>query len=79
MKIGMGKTTERKVEIAHKIYDICVNEYGLPPNALIFDRADVPNHDRAGGTADWLRIETLEGIKRIKAELPGVLDHTGRE
>src|SRR5258706_6188534 len=34
---GMGKTIERKVEIAHKIYDICVNEYELPPNALIFD------------------------------------------
>src|SRR6185369_8834286 len=28
-EIGMGKTTERKVEIAHRIYDICVNEYQL--------------------------------------------------
>src|SRR5258706_7164729 len=26
-EISMGKTTARKVEIAHKIYDICVNEY----------------------------------------------------
>src|SRR5579885_1447938 len=34
-EIGMGKTCERKVEIAHRIYDICVNEYGLSPNALI--------------------------------------------
>src|SRR5438876_2486488 len=36
-EIGMGKTTERKVEIAHKMYAICVNEYGLAPNSHIFD------------------------------------------
>ena len=41
-EISMGKTTERKVEIAHKIYDICVNEYGLAPNALIFDLLTFP-------------------------------------
>jgi len=41
-EIGMGKTTARKVEIAHKIYDICVHEYGLQPNALIFDPLTFP-------------------------------------
>ncbi len=70
-EIGMGKTTERKVEIAHKIYDICVNEYGLPANSLIFDTLTFPittGQEELQSAA----IETLEAIKRIKVELPGV-------
>jgi len=75
-EIGMGKTTGRKVEIAHKIYDICVHEYGLAPNALIFDALTFPittgqEELQAAG------IETLEAIKSIKAELPGVLTILG--
>jgi 5-methyltetrahydrofolate--homocysteine methyltransferase len=75
-EIGMGKTCERKVEIAHKIYDICVNEYGLSPNALIFDALTFPI---TTGQEDLqtAAIETLEAIKRIKAELPGVLTILG--
>ena len=34
---GMAKTVERKLEVAKRIYDIVVGEYGLPPGALIFD------------------------------------------
>ena len=73
---GMGKTSERKVEIAHKIYDICVNEYDLSPNALIFDPLTFPI---TTGQEDLqtAAIETLEAIKRIKAELPGVLTILG--
>ncbi|BCL80346.1 methionine synthase [Ktedonobacteria bacterium brp13] len=73
---GMGKTTERKVEIAHKIYDICVNEYDLPPSALIFDVLTFPI---TTGQEDLMTaaIETLEAIKRIKAELPGVMTILG--
>jgi len=75
-EVGMGKTCERKVEIAHKIYDICVNEYGLAPNALIFDTLTFPI---TTGQEDLqtAAIETLEAIKRIKAELPGVLTILG--
>jgi 5-methyltetrahydrofolate--homocysteine methyltransferase len=75
-EIGMGKTCERKVEIAHKIYDICVNEYGLAPNALIFDTLTFPI---TTGQEDLqtAAVETLEAIKRIKAELPGVLTTLG--
>src|SRR5258708_14331882 len=71
-EIGMGKTTQRKIEIAHNIYDICVNEYGLAPNALIFDVLTFPitTGQEALQTAG---IETLEAIKRVKAKLPGVL------
>ncbi len=73
---GMGKTIERKVEIAHKIYDICVNEYGLPPNALIFDPLTftITTGQEELQTAG---IDTLEGIRRIKAELPGVMTLLG--
>ena len=70
-EVGMGKTTERKVEIAHKIYDICVNEYGLPANALIFDTLTFPI-TTGQEELQTAAIETLEAIKRLKAELPGV-------
>ena len=55
---GMGKTIERKVEIAHKIHDICVNEYGLPPSALIFDRAHLHDHHRARRATDSRHRDT---------------------
>ncbi|GCF08867.1 methionine synthase [Dictyobacter arantiisoli] len=75
-EIGMGKTTARKVEIAHKIYDICVNEYGLAPNSLIFDALTFPI---TTGQEDLqtAAIETLDAIKQIKAELPGVMTILG--
>src|SRR5258708_39114615 len=75
-EISMGKTTERKVEIAHKIYDICVNEYGLAPNALIFDVLTFPI-TTGQEELQTAGIETLEAIKRVKAELPGVLTILG--
>src|SRR4029079_15394745 len=34
---GMGKTRERKLEIAKRIYDPVVEEHGMSPEALIFD------------------------------------------
>src|SRR5579864_6393206 len=75
-EIGMGKTTDRKVEIAHAIYDICVGEYGLPPNALIFDPLTFPI-TTGQEELQTAAIETLNAIKRIKAELPGVLTILG--
>src|SRR5579884_4183588 len=75
-EIGMGKTTARKVEIAHKIYDICVHEYGLAPNALIFDTLTFPI-TTGQEELQTAAIETLEAIKRVKAELPGVLTILG--
>ncbi len=75
-EIGMGKTTARKVEIAHKIHDICVNEYGLAPNALIFDTLTFPI-TTGQEELQTAGIETLEAIKRIKVELPGVFTILG--
>src|SRR6266849_3031570 len=75
-EISMGKTEERKVEIAHKIYDICVDEYGLAPNALIFDPLTFPI-TTGQEELQTAGIETLEAIKRIKVELPGVFTILG--
>src|SRR5947209_11222964 len=75
-EIGMGKTTERKVEIAHNIYDICVHEYGLAPNALIFDVLTFPI-TTGQEELQTAALETLHAITRVKAELPGVLTILG--
>ncbi len=75
-EIGMGKTTARKVEIAHRIYDICVNEYGLPPNALIFDPLTFPV-TTGQEELQTAAIETLDALTRIKQELPGVMTILG--
>ncbi len=73
---GMAKTRERKVEIARKIHDIVVGEYGLAPADLIFDDL---TFTLATGDAEWINsaLETIEGIKLIKRELPGVYTSLG--
>lgn len=73
---GMAKTAARKLEIARKIHDIAVNEYGLKPEDLIFDDLTftlATGDPEMAGSA----VETIEGIKLIKAELPGVLTSLG--
>ncbi len=75
-EVGMGKTEARKVEIAHNIYEICVNEYGLAPDALIFDPLTFPI-TTGQEELQTAAIETLNAITRIKAELPGVLTILG--
>jgi 5-methyltetrahydrofolate--homocysteine methyltransferase len=75
-EIGMAKTAARKLEVARKIHDIAVTEYGLSPEDLIFDAL---TFTLATGDPEMANsaIETLEGIKQIKAELPGVLTSLG--
>ena len=36
-EVGMAKTAERKLEIAQRITELCCDEHGLDPEALIFD------------------------------------------
>jgi 5-methyltetrahydrofolate--homocysteine methyltransferase len=73
---GMAKTVERKVEVARRIYDIAVNDYDLRPQDLVFDAL---TFTLATGDPEFNNsaIETLEGIRRIKQELPGVLASLG--
>src|SRR4030095_3171411 len=55
-EIGMAKTRERKLEVARKIYDLVVGEYGLSPSDLIYDAL---TFTLATGDAEW--IEAGEG------------------
>ena len=73
---GMAKTADRKLEIATRIHDIVTTDYGLASDALIFDDL---TFTLATGDAEFRRsaIETIDGIRRIKAELPGVLTSLG--
>jgi 5-methyltetrahydrofolate--homocysteine methyltransferase len=73
---GMAKTAARKVEVARRIYEIAVGEYGLPPGALIFDAL---TFTLATGETEFATsaIETIEGIAAIKRELAGVLTSLG--
>jgi 5-methyltetrahydrofolate--homocysteine methyltransferase len=73
---GMAKTAQRKLEIARRIHDIVCGEYGLDPDALIFDDL---TFTLATGDEEFRRsaIETIEGIRLIKRELPGVLTSLG--
>src|SRR5437588_3880340 len=70
-EIGMAKTRERKLEVARKIYDIVVGDYGLAPEDIIYDAL---TFTLATGDAEWIESgkETIEGIRLIKRELPGV-------
>ncbi len=68
---GQARTAEWKVRAARAIHDVAVHRYGLEPHDLIFDPLALPlstgmEESRQDG------IETIEGIRRIKAELPGV-------
>jgi 5-methyltetrahydrofolate--homocysteine methyltransferase len=73
---GMAKTAARKLEIARTIRDIVTGEYGLPPERLVVDDL---TFTLATGDAEFLTsgLETLEGIRLIKRELPGVLTSLG--
>jgi 5-methyltetrahydrofolate--homocysteine methyltransferase len=75
-EVGMAKTAERKVEIAKRIREIACDEHGLDPEALIFDAL---TFTLTTGEAEWKpsAIETIEGIRRIKAEIPGVKTSLG--
>jgi len=74
--VGMAKTRERKLEVARAIYDIVVGEYGMAAEDLIYDAL---TFTLATGDAEWIDSahETIEGIRLIKRELPGVFTILG--
>jgi 5-methyltetrahydrofolate--homocysteine methyltransferase len=68
---GMALTADKKVAIAHRIFDLATQKYGIRPVDLIFDTLTLPistgqEEYRSAG------IETLNAVKRIKQELPEV-------
>jgi 5-methyltetrahydrofolate--homocysteine methyltransferase len=68
---GQARTADWKVRAARAIHDVAVERYGLRPEDLLFDPLALP---LSTGMEESRRdgIETIEGIRRIKAELPGV-------
>ncbi|MGH9080435.1 MAG: methionine synthase [Acidimicrobiales bacterium] len=68
---GQARTADWKVRAAAAIHDIATQRYGLHAEDLMFDALALPlstgmEESRKDG------IQTIEGIRRIKAELPGV-------
>jgi 5-methyltetrahydrofolate--homocysteine methyltransferase len=72
---GMARTAERKLEIAERIAELC-DAHGLPRELLIFD---LLTFTLTTGDAEWRpsAVETIEGIRRVKAALPGVKTSLG--
>jgi 5-methyltetrahydrofolate--homocysteine methyltransferase len=73
---GMAMTAEAKVAVARRIHDRAVGVHGLRPQDLIFD----PLTFTVGAGDATLRdaaVQTIEAIRRIKAELPGVYTSLG--
>ncbi len=68
---GQARTAEWKLRAAREIAEIAVGRYGLAPEDLFFDPLALP---LSTGMEESRRdgIETIEGIRRIKTELPGV-------
>src|SRR6478735_7709614 len=67
----MALTADKKVAIAHRIFDLATKKYGIRPVDIIFDALTLPistgqDEYRTAG------IETLNAVKRIKEELPEV-------
>jgi 5-methyltetrahydrofolate--homocysteine methyltransferase len=67
---GMARTSEGKFEIARRAYEQATTKYGIPAHDIFFDPLALPistgiEEDRRNA------LETIEGIRRIKAELPG--------
>ncbi len=68
---GMALTADKKVAIAHRIFDLATQKYGIRPVDLIFDALTLPistgqQEYRTAG------VETLKAVARIKKELPEV-------
>src|SRR5918997_2193939 len=68
---GMARGAEGKFRIAKRAYEQATRELGFPAHDLFFDPLALPistgiEEDRRNAA------ETIEGIRRIKVELPGV-------
>ena len=73
---GQARDVEWKLRIAHRIHDLALNRYGLAPGDLIFDALTFP---LSTGDDDLRQdaMATIEAIRRIKAEMPGVYTTLG--
>jgi 5-methyltetrahydrofolate--homocysteine methyltransferase len=73
---GMARGAEGKFNIAKRAYEQATQQYGIPADDIFFDALALPistgiEEDRRNA------LETIEGIRRIKSELPGVFTILG--
>ncbi len=75
-EVGMAKTAERKLEVAQRITQLCCEEHGLDPEALIFDCL---TFTLTTGDPEWRpsAIATIDGIRLVKEQIPGVKTSLG--
>src|SRR3954453_8201280 len=75
-EVGMAKTRERKLEVAKRITKLVCEDHGMDPELLIFDAL---TFTLTTGDDEWKpsAVETIEGIRLIKSELPGVKTSLG--
>jgi 5-methyltetrahydrofolate--homocysteine methyltransferase len=67
---GQARDVDWKLRVCRRIYELATERYGLEATDLIFDPLTFP---LGSGQEDLRRdgVETIEAIRRIKAELPG--------
>jgi 5-methyltetrahydrofolate--homocysteine methyltransferase len=67
---GQARDADWKLRVAHRLYDIATQRYGIEPTDLIFDPLTFP---LSTGDDDLRRdaMQTIDAIRRIKTELPG--------
>jgi 5-methyltetrahydrofolate--homocysteine methyltransferase len=75
-EVGMAKTAERKLEVARRLTQLCCEEHGLDPEALIFDCL---TFTLTTGDPEWRpsAVATIDGIREIKTQIPGVKTSLG--
>ena len=73
---GQARDVEWKMEVAHRLAKIAVEQYGLSTSDLIFDPL---TFTLGTGAIDMRRdgLYTLEAIERIKKEIPGAYTTMG--
>src|SRR5258706_3461203 len=72
----MAKTRHDKLAIAKRIHDLAVKKFGLRSEDLLFDTL---TFTLGSGDEEFRKagIETIEAIRLIKKELPGVFTVLG--
>ncbi len=73
---GQARDADWKLRVAHRLHALATDRYGLAPGDLIFDALTFPlstGDDDLRGDA----MATLEAVRRIKTDLPGVFTVLG--
>ncbi len=73
---GQARDVDWKLRVAHRLFALATERYGLAPGDLIFDALTFPL-STGGEDLRGDGIATLDAIRRIKEEMPGVFTVLG--